>query len=122
MTRIEFVRRFVLIEIADDYEDLEHIYSLVARDSLRSGLTVQKPEIIHALVELIEAGLATAYRLSGSSPAQKIQGVPPRAEIEDSYIHFWATPKGRELVVSDRDWWPFDDEGALRRDWSPPNA
>ncbi len=121
MTRREFVSRFVLMEIADDYENLEHICSVVAEDSSQCGLTIAVPEIIRGLVDLIEGGLAKAYRLS-TRLAQEIQGVPRNDEFGDYYTHFWATPRGRQLVVSERDWWPFDDLGVLRTDWSPPDG
>jgi hypothetical protein len=120
MTRTEFVRRFVLMEIADDYENLEHIRTTVARDGSRCGMTISDTEIFRALADLIEAGLAKAYRLSGTAPAEVIPGVPRPREIEDVHTYFWATSDGGDLVVSDREWWPFDDIGELREDWLPP--
>lgn len=65
MTRKELVRRFVLNEVGDDYENLEHIHTLIARDSARCGLAeVSRPEIVEGLAGLIESGLAKAYRLT----------------------------------------------------------
>jgi hypothetical protein len=122
MTRKEFVGRLVLMEIADDYENLERIRSMVTRDSSRCGLAISESEIVRGLADLIDAGLATALRLSGNAPAQAIQGVPTPREIEEFYTHFLATSKGAELLASDREWWPFDDVGDLRSDWVRPEG
>jgi hypothetical protein len=121
MTRKEFVRRFVLMEIADDYENLEHTCSVVARDSARCGLAISQAEIVEALADLIDAGLARAYRLSGAE-VRVFHGVPTLQEAENFYTHFWATQTGRELMTVDREWWPFDDLGELRSDWVPPEG
>ena len=67
MTREEFVRRFVLNEIGDDYESLEHISPFILRDSERVGLTISRDEIVQAMPELIQAGLAQAYKLSSTN-------------------------------------------------------
>ncbi len=37
----------------------------------------------------------------------------------DEY-YFVATPKGRDLQASDEDWYPFDENGELRKDWAVP--
>lgn len=120
MTRKELVRRFVLNEVGDDYENLEHIHTLIARDSARCGLAeVSRPEIVEGLAGLIESGLAKAYRLTPTRrTAEEIPGVPPVDQICEYY--FWATPEGRELQRSDEDWYPFDESGELRRDWTLP--
>ena len=119
LNRREFVRRFVLMEIADDYESLEHIAWLIARDASECGLTISNAEIRQGLMELIEAGLARAYCL-GSNPVLETGGIPMPDRFEDSFTHYRATPKGTELLTADRDWWPFDDEGELRLNWKPP--
>ena len=119
VNRREFVRRFVLMEIADDYESWEHISSLIVRDSSECGLTISGAEIKQGLVELVEAGLARAYCLR-SKPVLEIPGVPMPDQFEDSYTHYWATSQVIELLTTDRDWWPFDDEGELRVNWQPP--
>ena len=105
--------------IADDYENLEHIRSAVARDGLRCGVTISDFEITRGLADLVDAGLARAYRLSGAEVGE-FQGMPTLQEAEDFYTHFWATQTGRELMTVDREWWPFDDLGELRSDWVPP--
>lgn len=120
MTRKELIRRFVLNEICDDYENLEMIHKWVTRKSARAGLTVQDAEIIEALAGLIQSGLARTYRFRPpyKSPPDRLSGVPPLKEIGKYY--FWATPQGRDLQVSDRSWYPFDDDEELRKDWSVP--
>jgi hypothetical protein len=121
MNHREFVRRFVLMKIADDYESLEYISPLIAKEASECGMTISDAEIRQGLVELIEAGLARAYCL-GSDPVLEIWGVPAPDQFEDSYTHYWATPQGTALLTGDRDWWPFDDEGELRANWKPPEG
>ena len=71
------------------------------------------------MAELVQAGLAQAYKLSSTSPtAVVISGVPPHDELAEYY--FLATPKGMQLHVSDDEWYPFDENGALRKDWKAP--
>jgi hypothetical protein len=111
LDRGEFVRRFVLMEIADDYESKEHMASLIARDASECGFTISGAEIEQSLVELLEAGLARAYCLRSKSVLET---------GGDSLTHYRATPEGTELLTADRDWWPFDDEGELRLNWKPP--
>jgi hypothetical protein len=123
MTRQEFVRRFVLMEMADDYENLEHICSLVAQHGSRCGLTIPRSEIIQAIVGLIETDLAKAYRLSARSPSvYTFPGVPSREELEDCSTYFFVTPEGLGLAASGGNWYPFDDLGDLRDDWVPPDT
>jgi hypothetical protein len=107
----------VLNAIADDYEALETIYSEVSSLGARCGLINQNEDIVQGLVSLIATGLAKAYRLR-SSPIEEVEGLPERSEMNDLY--FWVTPKGKDLQLSNDDWWPFDDEGSLRGNWAPP--
>jgi hypothetical protein len=94
---------------------------LVSRDSSRCGMEISEPEIVQGMVELIQAGLAKAYWFApGRRTAEEIPGVPPLEQIGDYY--FWATPKGRELQSSDDDWYPFDDNGELRKGWTAPKT
>jgi hypothetical protein len=101
MARKELVRRFVLNEIGDDYENLEHIRSLMAKDAERCGLTISTDEIVQSLADLIQSGLAKAYRFRPPYKSQpdQIPRMPPLEEIREYY--FWATPEGRDLQVSD---------------------
>lgn len=119
MTRKELVRRFVLNEIGDDYENVEHIHTLIARDSSRCGLEISRPDIVQGLRELIETGLAKAYKLTPTRrTAEEVTGVQSVDQMDDYY--FWATPKGRDLQSSDDDWYPFDESGKIRKDWAAP--
>lgn len=120
MTRREFVRRFVLNEIGDDYENLEHIAAIITREGNRCGLAISMEDIVHALVELIEAGLARAYKLDPFAPPIEIEGVPPLKDIGDYFFYFWATTKGMELHHSNDEWYPFQENGELRKDWVVP--
>jgi len=120
MTQIEFVRRLVLNEICDDYEDLEMIGQWVFKDSARCGLTVTQGDIVKSLIDLIEAGMAKAYWFEPmAKEPSELKGPPPLDEIQKFY--FWATPQGIDLQVSDGNWWPFDDNDELRKDWVPPS-
>lgn len=119
MTRSELIRMFVLDVIADDYEDLEKIYADANELAERSGLSIQKSEILEGLIDLIGSGLASAFILT-TVPIQKIDGVPPLDKMKDYY--FWVTNKGKELQLSDYGGWPFDEEGKLRKAWAPPQS
>jgi hypothetical protein len=119
MTRDELVRRFVLNEITDDYEEPQHIYESIAKYSPGCGLYISMQEVTEGIADLIRAGLARAYRLTPTSrSAEEIEGVPTSDQM--SNLYFCATPKGMELQSSDPDWYPFDDSGGLRKDWTPP--
>jgi predicted XRE-type DNA-binding protein len=117
MKRDELTRMFVLDAIADDYENLEKINGEVKSFYGNCGLTIQPSEILGALIDLIELGLARAYWL-WQHPPREIEGVPPLDEIDNYY--FWLTEEGRKVHDAVDDRWPFDKEGALRRDWMLP--
>lgn len=62
MRRAEFVKRLVLNEICDDFENLDQIIlPHVAEDGRKCGLTIERAEIVEALSALVENGLAKAY-------------------------------------------------------------
>ncbi len=69
---------------------------------------------------LIEDGLAKACRLSPRLPNRELTGMPSEEEIRDSY--YWVTEAGIDLQTRDCEFWPFDDEGALRQNWVPPTT
>lgn len=117
MDRLELLRGFVLEVVADDYEDLEKIYAEVSGLGSRCGVSIPHSEILQAVIDLIETGLAKAYDLRGSR-AEEIQGATETFELHHPY--FLITPKGRG-VHSNGDWWPFDEEGSVRNDWVAPN-
>jgi len=119
MNRNDLKRLLVLTEIADDYEEPEHIYENVAAEAKLCGMTIQPLEVMRILVELIEGGLARAYRLSGIAPAELIQGAPELDELHGYY--FRITKKGLEVHSSVADQWPFDGEGDLLPNWRAPS-
>jgi hypothetical protein len=41
-------------------------------------------------------------------------------EIEDSDCYFLITENGMELQLGEAVGWPFNDNGELRNDWTPP--
>jgi hypothetical protein len=122
MTRSEFVRLLVLNSICDDFENVDQIILPdVARTGARCGLTIERSEVVGALASLIADGLAKAYILPGPerSPfSGELPGMPPMDEVEENFkTYFYITKKGMDLHLSDREWFPLDDEGELRKDW-----
>ncbi len=66
------------------------MYECVAEELGLCGLAVVPEETQKALVELMESGLAKAYRLSSREPfAQELKGLPPFDGSRDYY--FWIT-------------------------------
>lgn len=113
MTREELVRLAVLMNIADACEEPVHVYQCVAADLGPCGLWVAPEETQQALTELIESGLAKAYRMSGAFSrepyAEELQGLPP---FDGSYDYtFWITEDGLRSLAAGRarDDWPLDD-------------
>jgi hypothetical protein len=120
MNRTELVRRLVLNQICDDYENVDQIIlPNVAKGGARCGLVIERAEIVAALAGLIEDGLAKAYLLSGTKPySTELQGMPSVDLVEKDFkTYFYITKKGEDLHVSDDTWYPFDDEGNLRPNW-----
>ncbi len=103
MERNELIRWIVLSEICDDYENVDQIIlPCVSRDCAKLGFVVERSQIVTALGELIEGGLAKAYLLSGTKPAEELRGMPLLDVIEENFkTYFYATPKGKELPLSD---------------------
>ncbi|MEO8099259.1 MAG: hypothetical protein ABI811_16260 [Acidobacteriota bacterium] len=124
MNRSQFVQSLVLGSICDDFENVDQvILRIIAEDGAKSGLTIERPEVVIALTCLVEAGLARAYELSsfgGRDPFSGIlSGMPQIDEVEeDFHTYFYVTEKGLEQHRADRAWWPFDDLGNPRPDWS----
>jgi hypothetical protein len=113
MDRSERLRRMVLDAICNDYENADQmILRDVAQDGAKLGLTVERSDIVDALTQLIEDGLAKAYRLSPSEAAKELEGMPPLDEVEENFeTYFYITKKGMDLHLPEDAWWPFDDEG-----------
>jgi hypothetical protein len=120
VTRQVFVRRLVLNSICDDGENVDQIIlSEVNRDAAKCGMTIERAEVIDALTQLVEGGLAEAWILSEwPGKSVKVQGMPPMEIIEEKFqTYFFITEEGMKAHLSDDTWWPFDDEGDRRSDW-----
>lgn len=114
----------VLDAICDDYENLHQITKHL------SGLSLETSEILQTLSDLIDAGLARAYRLDNTAeelpgmPSSNEVGSPCESAIGDPW--FYLTEAGMKLHLchlSDSGFdWPWDDEGVRRKGWSPPES
>jgi hypothetical protein len=119
MNRKDLIRLAVLLEISDDYEQPAHVYVRVT-ERLRACEVLVNPEDIGvSLRDLVESGLARAYRISGLGPVEDIEGMPAIDHLQDYY--FWITDKGRLTLTSWRHEWPLDEEDQLIPGWSPPS-
>ena len=103
MERSEFMRRLVLNEISNDYENVDQcILRHAAVEASRCGLTINRAEVVAALTSLVEAGLAKAYVLPDTT---ELIGMPPLDMIvEDFKTYFYITKKGMEVHLADDDW------------------
>ncbi len=113
MERNEIVRRLVLREITDDYENVDQqILPSVSRLGERLGMNIQRGEVVTALAGLIHDGFASAYRLSPFEPPLEFKGMPS-LEVVEMYFetYFYVTPKGLAAYLADDSQWPFDAEG-----------
>jgi hypothetical protein len=115
MNRSELVRRLVLREISDDYENIDQIILRnVAKGGARFGLTIDRAEVVNALAGLIEDGLAKAYDLTVAEPASaELPGMPAVDVVEEDFkTYFYITKEGLDFYLSDKTRWPFgyDDE------------
>jgi hypothetical protein len=124
-TRAELLRFLALNVIADDYENLTiSIAGPIVEIGAKCGLSFEKLEIVKALTELVEGGLAKVYRLHGDGRrdwAVEMLGMPSLEEMEDfNGAWFYITDAGLEVVRASRDAWPLDDHDELRKDWTPP--
>lgn len=125
MNRTEFLHRLVLNTICDDFENVDQvILREVAEQGATCGLTIRRADVVEALRGLVEAGLAKAYDLPGSSAdpfSGELAGMPPLDVAEEHFrTYFYITKKGMEFHEADGAWWPFGDDGGLRPDWNPP--
>lgn len=117
--RRDLVRRMVLNEICDGYECLYQITIQLAISTSRCGLTIETPEVLAALGDLISGGLARAEGIEGMPPIEEI-GSPHELGLDD--VYFRITDKGMQLHLADYPDWPFDDDDVLRLDWKPPES
>lgn len=125
MTRAEFVQRLVLNTICDDFENVDQvILREVAGVGTKCGLTIRRHDVIKALRNLVEAGLAKAYELSARDPfSREIEGMPQLDVVEEGFkTYFYVTKKGMAFHEADRSWWPLNSDDALLPGWNAPEG
>jgi len=115
-TRYELIRMLTLNEIADDYEEPEHVGELVAAVGRQYGLEIGPSDVTRALLDLVGLGWAKAHDLR-TRPPRELPGVPPAERAKEFY--YWITEKGRGVQSSFEDW-PFDEDGKPTPGWVPP--
>src|ERR1039458_3895214 len=110
MEQTEIIRRLVLNEICDDYENVDQtILADVSSDGARLGLTVNRADIVNALASLVADGFAGAYLLY-PQPTKRLEHMPVLDVPEEFFAtYFLATDKGKALDKLDNSWWPFED-------------
>jgi hypothetical protein len=115
----QLLRLLVLGEIADDYEEPNHIYENVARRATACGIATTQQLVELLLLELVEQGMAKAYDLRAEDGAE-LAGAPRLDQVSEYY--FLITSEGLAAFVAARTAgpWPFDDEGDLVDGWCPP--
>jgi len=102
ISRSALIRLMVLIEISDDYENVDQlILPHVGEQAAKCGLAIKRSEIVDALAGLIQDGLAKAYLLSPFEPfSTELEGMPPLDVIEQDFeTYFYVTKKGKLLPV-----------------------
>ncbi len=68
MTREEFVQRLIMNSMSDDFENVDRvIFRDVAGVAAARGLTVERPEVVQNLRELVEGELVHANDLSATT-------------------------------------------------------
>jgi len=102
----------VLNAICDDYENVDQVILRdVSNDCAKLGFAVERSDVVKALDELLEDGLAKAYLLGGREPTE-LPGMPA-LDAPETYFktYFYITKKGMDLHLSDDTWWPFEEDG-----------
>ena len=96
MNRRELVRKLVLSEISDDCENVDQcIWRHVAEVGAKCGLTIERSEIVDALAELIDGGLAKAYIFSGTERfPTELQSMPPLDVVEEYFPAYFTSQGG----------------------------
>ena len=103
----------MLCAVCDDYENVDQcILHDVATVAARSGWTVERPEIVQALADLVRDGLVKAYRLAATKPCiTGLEGMPP-IETPEEYLstYFYATKEGKDHNASMDIWLSSEDD------------
>ena len=118
MNRRELTQSFVRDVMADDYENWDKIVEEVSQSGACCGVTIPLDLIAIALRDVIELGLAKAYRVMEFNRFEELSGMPPSDEIEDCY--YYLTQAGKALQLAPDDNWPFNDDGSVREGWVAP--
>jgi hypothetical protein len=118
MTRRDLISLLVLAEISDDYEEPRHIFKRVARRAKICGTRAKLEDVHSSLANLIESGLAKAYRLSPREDVAEFTGIPPDETFGDHY--YYITKDGQDTLAKKSSLWPFDADGLLLPGWATP--
>lgn len=115
MNRNNLIHLLVLSQIADGYDDFDHIRACVAELAAKCGVQVASEEVRGILWSQLSRGLAKAYRLSPSRPkAEEVAHLP---DAGDRCYYFLLSESGVQECKSLSGSWPFDENDELRADW-----
>jgi len=103
MNKEKLISEIVLNEIADDYENIDQIiFPSVQKECARLGIQAERSDIVKALADLVEHGLAHAYRLSCREPAKQLEGMPSVDIVEEDFTtYFYITRKGKDQLTGE---------------------
>jgi hypothetical protein len=105
----EYVLARVLLEIADDFEELNQI--LIQLNRHTGPLVFLREEIKEALCSLLERGWARAYDLWSSSQDERFPVVESPPFLLYDKLYFWITPEGLDAVYKyPKKWFPTWNE------------
>lgn len=106
----------VLNEIADDYEEPDHVHERLAKRTRQFGLHIDLTEVNRALIDLVRLGWAKAYDLWKQPPEE----FPAALDVENvGDYYYWITAPGLEAHSSFENW-PFGEEGEIVPGWATP--
>ena len=94
----EVIKNLIMCDVADDYEEFEHIIESVSQWASERGIPVDRRMVLDKLGELIGAGYVGAYLYL---PAQ--QAFAKSLEYSEALIAelwFYITPKGLQRLWS----------------------
>lgn len=96
LERNELLRALVMDAIANDYEEPPIIIDEGSIWASERGLSVVPREVFAVLAELVQTGLAKAYRLSPNQPVEELRGLASFEREPDCY--FLLTPAGKRAL------------------------